>query len=181
MQIDDSQPAYNFRPIVFPNEWQKQSRHRPGKAPSKKVEGYRDFFQKLIDELREEYKFTGARIAQLQNWYSFASGFSNISYGANFPQGGKARVEIYFDQGDAQSNKQLFDHLNAMHSEIEQKFGSPLEWERLDNRRGSRIAIYRTGTIDDSPSELEGIREWMIEKLLQFKKIFTPELNDYFS
>jgi hypothetical protein len=181
IQIDESQPAYSFRLVVFPNEWQKKSRLRSSKAPSKKVEAYREFFQLLIDTLREEHQFTGARIAQLQNWYSFASGFSGISYGANFPQGGKARVEIYFDQGDTQSNEQLFEHLYAMRSEIEKQFGSPLDWERLDDRKASRIAIYRQGSIEESQSNLEIIREWMIKNLLKFKQMFTPELKNYFS
>ena len=84
LQIDDSQPAINFKLVVLPNEWKKdRSRRIPGPI-SKKSVAYRDFFQKLIDELRDEHHFTGARIAQPQNWYAFASGHSGIIYGVAF-------------------------------------------------------------------------------------------------
>jgi len=108
LQIDDSKPAYNFKPVVFPNEWQK-SKRRP--QISSKAEAYRNFFQALIDDLRENHRFTGAKVGQPQNWYAFSSGFSGVPYSAVFAQGGRARVEVYIDQGDADMNESLFDYL----------------------------------------------------------------------
>ena len=46
LQIDDSKPAYNFRAVVFPNEWQKT--RRGTKPVSSKSDAYRDYFQRLI-------------------------------------------------------------------------------------------------------------------------------------
>lgn len=177
MQIDDSKPAFNFNPIVFPNEWQKQKKKNTKSNVSVKGEAYRVFYQGLIDDLRENYKFTGARVGQPQNWYAFSSGFTGIPYSGCFSQGKRVRVELYIDQGDVDKNKQIFDSLYDKRNKIESNFDGTIEWERLDDKRASRIAIYRDGTIDDPESELSEIHSWMVENLIKFKKIFGPYLK----
>src|ERR1051326_3481447 len=79
LTIEDSMPAFNFKPIVFPNEWQKDKVRSTNNTSSPRAEAYRVFFQELIDDLREKYKFTGARTGQPQNWYIFASGITGIT------------------------------------------------------------------------------------------------------
>ena len=66
----------------------------------------------MIDELREKHKFTGARVAQPQNWYAFSIGTSGIPASAVFAGNGTIRVELYIDVGEADTNKRLFDWLN---------------------------------------------------------------------
>lgn len=145
--------------------------------PSEKGEAYREFFQRLIDQLRER-GFTNARVGQPQNWYTFASGLQGIGYGASFAQGGQARAEIYIDRGDAAVNKQLFDKLTSEKGSLESKFGEELRWERLDERRACRVAVYRAGSIENDQQQLAEIRRWMIERLLKFKTVFAPMLTE---
>ena len=59
---------------------------------------------------------------------------------------------------------------------LESKFGEELSWERLDERRASRVAAYRAGNIVADQQQLEEIRRWMIERLLKFKEVFAPKL-----
>ncbi len=174
LQIDDSKPAYNFKPVVFPNEWQKVKRSQAIGSVSIKGEAYRQYYQPLIDELREKHKFTGARIAQPQNWYAFSSGVSRIYVSAVFAGNDTTRVELYIDLGNFEKNKALFDWLLSQKDVIEKQCGVSLQWERLDEKRASRISVSREGRIDNSAEELEQIRKWQIEKLLIFKKIFGP-------
>ncbi|MCA9917483.1 MAG: DUF4268 domain-containing protein [Anaerolineales bacterium] len=179
LKIDFSKPAFNFKPIVFPNEWQKTQRKRTENSISPRGEAYKEFFQNLIDELRENHRFTGAKIGQPQNWYSFASGHAGVTYGASFGQGAKARVELYIDLGDFDKNKLLFDNLMENKNLIEEEFGETFTWERLDEKRASRIAIYRPGSIDDDKEVLVAIRAWMIERLLKFKQVFSKRLKKH--
>jgi len=173
-KIDDSKPAYSFKPVVSPSEWQKSKKRQISGTVSAKGEAYRNYFQSLIDELREKYQFTNAKIGQPQNWYAFSSGVSNIPFAAVFAQGGKARTELYIDVGDGEKNKALFDWLYEQRDEIHYKLGKKLEWERLDDKRASRIAVYRDGSIQSSEEELIDIKAWHIENLLRFKKILSP-------
>ncbi len=180
LQIDDSQPAFNLKPIVYPNEWLKTQRRPRPRNVSTRAEAYRGYFQQLIDDLREKHKFTGARKGQPQSWYSFASGFSGTTYAACFSQGNRVRVEVYIDRGDQAENKNLFDRLADDREQIEQEYGEPFEWERLDERRASRIAVYRPGSIEDDREARQEILGWTIDHLLKIKKVFAGRLEKYY-
>lgn len=175
-KIDDSRPAYNFKLVVFPNEWRKSKRE--GLISSERGEAYRAFFQSLMDELRTKHHFTKAKIAQPQNWASFPTGVSGITYTASFAQGKRVRAELYIDLGDTEKNKNLFDWLFSQKDEIETEFGQHLEWERLDDRRASRIAAYRKGSIDEVESHPE-IQAWLVESLLKLRDVFSNRLKAY--
>jgi hypothetical protein len=176
LQIDDSLPAFQFRPVVFPNEWTKEKRSSAN-PPSSRGLKYRDFFQHMIDVLRDEHHFTNARVGQPQNWYAFSTGLSGFRYGVSFAQGGRVRVELYIDSGDAEWNKAFFDWMEESRHELEAEVGDELEWERMDDRQASRIAAYRSGSIEDDEDSLAEIRKWAIEKLLKFREVMGPSLH----
>ena len=101
-RIDESRPAPHFNLVAAPNDWRKESVGRVTKQtmgnPSAKGERYRAFFQRLIDTLRERHRFTSAKRAQAQNWYTFSSGYGQrFRYGANFTAQQQARIEVYID------------------------------------------------------------------------------------
>jgi len=178
IKIDNSKPAFNFKLVASPNEWQKNKKRKTqSSATSTKGEKYKIYFQSLIDTLRETHRFTAAKAGQPQNWYSFSSGVNGIYYGANFAQGGKARTELYIDLGDQDKNKFIFDELIKNKDNIESNFGIPISWERLDGKRASRLAVYMDGSIDDSDSNLESIQLWHIDNLLKLKKVFGSKIS----
>jgi hypothetical protein len=176
LQIDDSKPACSFKVVAFPNEWAKTTKV-PGGGVSPRREAYRAFFQQLLDDLREKHRFTGARAAQPQSWYAFSSGMPGFVYSFSFAAQAQVRAELYIDRGDATDNKGSFDALLQKREAIEREFGEPLQWERLDEKRASRVATYRKGSIDDEPQTLEEIRKWAIEHLLRLKKVFSPHVS----
>lgn len=77
IKIDESRPAIIFNVICEPNKIGDANLQTTTEISETK-EKYKQFFQLLIDELREKYNFTGARLAQPQNWYTFSSSNSNI-------------------------------------------------------------------------------------------------------
>lgn len=178
IKIDNSKPAFNFKLVASPNEWQKNKKRQTQRASvSTKGEKYQNYFQGLIDTLRETHRFTSAKAGQPQNWYSFSSGVSGLTYGANFSQGGKARAELYIDLGDQEKNKYVFDQLSNIKSELENSLGEKLSWERLDNKRASRLALYTDSSIEDSDSDLEKTKEWHIDRLLKLKSTLSNEIG----
>ena len=180
-KIDDSRPAVNFKLVATPNQWRKQtvSSARAGGGVSERDERYLTFFQVLVDTMREEHNFTKARKARPRGFYAFSSGRAHVKYGASFASNGRARIEVYIDNNEDQDwNKDLFDGLSKHRSDVEFELGGALEWERLDHRRASRISAVRQGSIDDDEATLDEIREWMVDRLLKFKQVFGPRLED---
>ena len=177
LQIDDSRLAYQFEVVVRPSEWRK-STIASVQAVSGRQLKYKEYFQRVIDKLREEHSFTRARIAGPQNWISFSSGVTGIWPGASFAQGKRARVEVYIDRSNYDENKRIFDTLKNRAKELEAAFGAPLAWERLEDRRASRVATYRPGSIDDTSKDLAQIEAWMIERLLAIKAIMVPAADE---
>jgi len=84
-------------------------------------------------------------------WDQFAGDFGGIGAGSgvrglpfNYVIGqDDGRVELYIDRGadQAAANKRIFDRLHSQRKDIERDFGSELSWQRLDDKRGSRIAF----------------------------------------
>ncbi len=53
----------------------------------------------------------------------------------------EVRVELYIDFATAAENKAVFDALHARREGIERAYGGPLFWQRLDEKRASRISV----------------------------------------
>lgn len=170
-KIGDSRPAPHFNIVATPNEWRREAAHslQAGNL-SDRQQRYKAFFQGLIDTLREQ-RFTNARRAQPGRWYSFSAGHGQrVRYGAVFPEGKKARIEVYIDNTDKDWNKNLFDQLHEQKDSIESELSETLYWERLEHSRASRISAFCEGSIDDDQETLKEIQNWMIGKLWDFKR-----------
>lgn len=50
-----------------------------------------------------------------------------------------ARVEIYFNSGNKETNTSVFDYLYSQKDQIEQEYGAPLVWEHNDDNVTCRI------------------------------------------
>ena len=153
---------------------------RPSVGPSSgssKGERYKSYFQGLIDELREQHGFTGARVGQGTNNHYFSSGMRGIYYEAKFARNHKVYAGLCIDSEDYAENKNFFDVLKERASEITVQFDHPLKWERKDETRYSVIRLIRDGDINADESELAAIKEWHIAYLLKLKAVFTPEIQ----
>jgi hypothetical protein len=127
--------------------------------------------------LRTEHQFTNARVGQPQGWYTFASENSKLyRYSVSFAAKSRVRVEVYIDSQARELNKALLAALRERAPEIEAAFGATprasLEWEELESKRASRIAVYREGSIDTPSEQLLEIEQWMVAQLLNFKRVF---------
>ena len=182
-RIDGSRPAPHFRVVAAPNDWQKRmvSVAKTGRAGglSEKQQRYHEFFQNLIDKMLEEHQFTvspKARNHQYQPWCNFGSGFTGVGYNPSFDHNrNTAKVELYISRNDPNWNNQLFDRLENHRKNIEAELPGTWEWRRLNDRKVCRISIISQDVNIDDDNES---REWMVDKLLAFKRVFGPHLAE---
>jgi len=53
----------------------------------------------------------------------------------------ETRVELYIDGPEAADNKAVFDALATDRPAVEDAFGAELLWQRLDEKRASRVSF----------------------------------------
>jgi serine/threonine protein kinase len=90
-----------------------------------------------------------------------------------------SRVEMYIDRGTDQkeANKHIFDVLQAQKTEIEDTFGQPLSWQRLEDKRTCRIASsISTGGYRSDESKWPKIQGEMIDAMARLEKSLLPHL-----
>lgn len=132
---------------------------------------YITFFSKLLDELRKKANFHVREISpDGASWIVIQpiprTGQSYGSFSFSFSRDKRLRVELYLDLLDRDKTKSVFDQLFAQREQFESQVGE-IEWERLDNRRASRLALYKEGQITEEQKHAE-LRKWAVENMIKF-------------
>ena len=181
-RIEDSPPAARFNVVALPNDWEKQGARESSSSGndslSDKRRRYRDFWQSLVDELRENHSFTRSKKGQPQSWMHFGSGSSGLPLSVSFQRSDVAVVSLHLDRSEKDENERIYDAISERKSAIETELEESLVWNRMDHAKACDIGIQRAGTINEDDQTLEEIRQWMVERLLSFKKVFTPHLEE---
>jgi hypothetical protein len=86
------------------------------------------------------------------------------------------RIELYLDCGSKELNKQRFDELYARKGDIEAIVGEPLSWERRDDDRACRIALYTKAQIE-SDVQNPKLLDWAVQKAHALYKALGPEFS----
>ncbi len=144
VQIGGGPKAPVFDVVARPNDWQKHvkavaaanAQQQPGVTPLNEVR--QDFFHDVLLQISTAKPAVRVPARAHANWLSFASGPFGY-WCISVTQDRRIRMEAYLDNGDQARNKALFDHARA---HVPPPPGLELSWERLDDRRASRIAAY---------------------------------------
>ena len=140
---------------------------------------YQSFFGDLLQSLKEKRpNVTQASKTLPQNWFSFSSGRSGFPLGWVLPKEKVLRVELYIDTGNWEKNKGYFDALLMDKSSIEREIGNPLQWERLDHRRASRISISTPFNLAGSADQHDMAKQWGVAMMLKFIDTFKPRIKN---
>jgi hypothetical protein len=172
-------------PPLEPLEPELSGRHLPATPPPmaseqagglQPVELRHRFFESMFDFVA--IRRPGFRIPKFgyENWVGFAAGpfgFYDVAFTAN----GAVRAGVYLDMQERTATKRLFDDLEAERLAIETAVGRILSWERLDDRRASRIVDYREVRDLDSAQERRELADWAAEIVVKLMDALDDRLR----
>jgi len=77
-----------------------------------------------------------------------------------------------------ENSKAAYDALVAQQAEIEDEFGSPLQWREIEGQLGRAIAFQQDGGYRSPPEECPAIQERMVEAMLRLDRVMRPRLQE---
>ena len=152
-----------------------------GKQLSEKDEKFRAFWQPLVHTLRKDHKFPNVPDAHAppDAELRINTGLTGVSYRLIFAHRKEFSVDVYIDR-NKEWNEWLISRLEERKESIESNLGETLEWMPLPHGNASRIRLYSGWRcrIDDHPENLRKVREWMIDRLVAFNRVFGPMFDE---
>ena len=177
IKIANSLPAPLLTKIVGPSE-EVKSAGATKKELSERHHLRKEFWEFHIANIKGKTNLHANLTPNIYSWIGTGSGISGVTYNYSIGQH-DARVELYIDKDkeDGEGNKLLFDKLFNEKENIENAFGETLIWERLDNKRASRISFYvDIGGYKDK-DKLQIVSDMMIDRMILLEKALSPELK----
>lgn len=175
VKISDSPPAPLLTLIVGPS---KEGREI-GEKKEELAERYdirKEFWSRLLDRARNRTTLHASISPGKDSWIETSAGKSGLSYSYTIRQH-DGQIEFYIDRGKQEENKTIFATLHESKVAIEADFGETLEWQRLDEKRASRIRkIVELGGWRDEAKWPE-IQEAMIDAMIRLEKALRPHIT----
>ncbi|WP_069386306.1 DUF4268 domain-containing protein [Cellulosimicrobium cellulans] len=171
-----------FEVVARPNGWQKGVKESgPGRSgaggQTTGVNSARqEFFLEVLADVVAERPTIRMPARGNLNWLSFSSGpWGNWALVVSAD--GRLRVEAYIDSGDAGVNKALFDELQSDATSWEAQTGRRLEWERLDDKRASRVAAYHPVVDIGDEAQRSQLRSWAARTVIALYDAMNERLR----
>lgn len=170
--IGDSLPAPKFVIIEKPNDFVKSTIGSKGKELRKSESERLSFWTDFNSVVASKGKPFNIRKASTDHWYDVAIGTSKAYISITLVnKDGYIGVELYI-----KDDKDLFDSLFSRKEEIEEKLGFEMIWERLDDKKASRIKSYIKGLDFEKKENYPQLMLETINKVTTIRDVFKDYL-----
>ncbi len=173
-KIGDSLYAPKFEVVEKPNGFIKSAKTQSGSGELNKSQSERlEFWSRFNEILVDRGKPFNVRKASTDHWYDVAIGVSSCHVGMNLVNKENVVViELYIND-----DKSLYDKLSEEKEKIEQELDLTLDWQRLDDKKASRIMYRIPGLNFDDHSNYDQLMNEMIDKAVLFAKVFKKRVK----
>lgn len=167
-------------PLPEANEYQVQIREKEQVGRKKRAERHDirlRFWEGLVAICRERKTRHGDRKPGTAHWLGGSSGKRGLGFNYVIVQE-EGSVELYIDRGEASENKSIFDQLLREKARVEERFGGPLSWERLESKQACRIRhVITDGGYRSPEGRWPDIQKSMVESMIRLEMALLPELE----
>jgi hypothetical protein len=110
------------------------------------------------------------------HWISAGSGISGVTY-VSVVTGDHVRIELSIWGRTQDDNKVIFDALISKREQIESDFGTQLTWERMSDKRMSRIKFEKSGISIFNENDWPQMIEFLVVNVPKFEKAFKKPIG----
>ena len=168
-KIGESDPAPKFNVVSKPNDWGKTQKTNSTLGKAQKFQG--EFWQVFSEYGENDSKYSkefNKRKALPQHWYDLPMGSSEYHISLTCAtQRNEVGVEVYIN-----NNKKTYDLFYENKDNIEESTNLKYKWQRLDNKKASRIKVIRKCNVENQ-EEWEDAFKWFCDNAVIMKKEFN--------
>jgi len=135
----------------------------------------KEFWGKLLPVMNEKITLFRNISPGVYHWIGAGSGVRGLGFNFVISKS-YGRAELYVDRGTQEENKSIFDFLLTQKEEIETSFGSALVWQKLEDKRASRIKCEMEANVFNK-DEWEKMIEFMTDAMARLEKAFKKPLQ----
>jgi hypothetical protein len=177
VRIDESRLAPLFTILAGPDRQAKELGDQKKEWADRHYKR-QEFWTMLLERLGKKSVIFSSISPGKENWIGTGAGKSGVTF--NFvinKDWGAAELYIDHDRKTGVKNKEIFDKLHAQKNTIEEEFGDSLDWDRLEERRASRIRKkINLGGLSNQEQWAE-LQEAMIDAMINLIKALKPRLS----
>ncbi|KGF08625.1 hypothetical protein HMPREF1635_06875 [Clostridiales bacterium S5-A14a] len=172
-KIEDSVPAPKFVIIEKPNDFVKTANASINNRELSKSQAERlTFWNRFNEILISKNKPFNVRKATTDHWYDVALGTSEAHISITLVNKmNSIGIEVYIND-----NKELFDKLYSEAEAIQEELNFTMEWQRLDNKKASRIIYYISGLDFNNHKNYDELINEVIDKVIVIRDSFRSRL-----
>lgn len=136
-----------------------------------------DFWAKLLKIANEKFTLFQNINPTKYSWIGAGSGIRGVGFNFSISKN-YGRAEIYIDRGDFGENKIVFDYLYERKEKIEKDFGGSFVWERLDDKRASRIKYENPNFNVFERGQWNEMVDFMVDGMVRMENAFRNPLKE---
>ena len=178
VKIGDSPPAPLLTLIVGPSE-ESRDVGATKKGLAERFGLRHHYWTELLDRAMKRTDLHSSISPGRYSWVGTSAGVRGLSLNYTIRKG-EAGVELYIDRGKdtGDESKVIFDELESHKEAIEAEFGAQLEWQRLEGRRASRIAVQAMEGGYADESGWPDLQDTQIDAMIRLEAALRPRTQE---
>lgn len=140
-----------------------------------------EFWHKLLPYFNTKSDLFSGRnmeLNQYDHWLSTGSGISGCTFNFIITKN-YCSVEFGLSSSEKEFNKKLYDYLYSNKDDIEKAYGDSLCWERLDDKKMSRISYRLDDVSIFNKEDWDNMITFLTENMIKLEKTFRKYIDTF--